>query len=319
MRRLYSTLILLFSLIPVVVRGQSTDLKQIFLEAESYFLFEEYSEALPLYLKIHREDPDNENINYKIGVCYLNNPYEKDKSIRYLTDASEYTNPKYKDNNFKERLAPPEAVFYLGKAYLINDRIEEAKTEFNRFLSIVDEKIYDTDLIKEQIAACDAAIELKKKPVDIDVSNLGNTINSRFADINPVVSGDENSIVYVSKLQFYDATFYSTKVDGQWTPPRNIVPELGVDGDVYPTALSYDGTELFIYRNDDFIGNIYHSYLKDGIWTPLEKIGEPISTKYWESHASVSKDGKTLYFTSNRKNGYGGLDIYKSEKQPNGS
>ncbi|MFZ5942351.1 MAG: hypothetical protein ACOYXB_17425 [Bacteroidota bacterium] len=319
MRRLFSFYLLLFVTAPLTLFSQSPDLKETFLEAESYFLFEEYSEALPLYLRIHREDPENDDINYKIGVCYLNDPFEKDKSIRYLADASENINPKYRENNFKERAAPPEVVFYLGKAYLVNDRIEDAIREFNRFLSIVDEKIYDTDLVREQIDACNAAIELKKKPVDTDFLNLGDKINTRFSDINPVVSGDEQSIVYVSKLQFYDAAFYSTKVNGEWTPPRNIVPELGVDGDVYPTALSYDGKELFIYRNDDFIGNLYHSTLVNGVWTPLEKLGEPISTKYWESHASVSRDGKTLYFTSNRKDGYGGLDIYTSERQPNGS
>jgi len=319
MRRISSLLLLFLIVLPVQLFGQNPDLKQTFLEAESYFLFEEYTEALPLYLRIHREDPDNDDINYKIGVCYLNDPYEKDKSIRYLLEASDNINPKYKENNIKERMAPPEVVFYLGKAYLVNDRIDDAIKEFNHFLSIIDEKVYDTELVREQIAACNAAKELKKKPIDTDFINLGNKINTRFADVNPVVSGDEKSIVYVSKLQFYDAAFYSTKVDGEWTAPRNIVPELGVDGDVYPTALSYDGREMFVYRNDDFVGNIYHSRLENGVWTPLVKLGEPISTKFWESHASLSKDGKTLYFTSNRKDGYGGLDIYKSERQSGGS
>jgi len=319
MRRLFSYAVLFLSFVPFILNGQTTDLKQIFLEADSYFLFEEYSEALPLYLKIHREDPDNDDINYKIGVCYLNDPFQKEKSIRYLLEASENISLKYKENSFKERFAPQEAIFYLGKAYLVNNQEEEAIKQFNHFLSIVDEKIYDTDLIKEQIDACNAAIDLKKKPVDMDIKNLGSILNTRFSDINPVVSGDEKSIVYVSKLQFYDAAFYSTKENGEWTPPRNIVPELGVDGDVYPTALSYNGKEMYIYRNDDFVGNLYVSHLVNGVWTALEKLGEPISTKYWESHASVSRDGKSLYFTSNRKDGYGGLDIYMAERMPNGS
>jgi len=49
---------------------------------------------------------------------------------------------------------------------------------------------------------------------------------------------------------------------------------------------------------------------------PVE--GPNINTKYWESHASVSRDGKTMYFTSNRKGGYGNMDIYKSVLQDNG-
>ncbi|MBE0654793.1 MAG: PD40 domain-containing protein [Bacteroidales bacterium] len=75
---------------------------------------------------------------------------------------------------------------------------------------------------------------------------------------------------------------------------------------------------MLIYRSDDFIGNIYTSKFVNGKWTPLVKLNENINTKYWESHASFSMDGKTLYFSSNRRGGYGGLDIYRSEKQPNG-
>ncbi len=49
-----------------------------------------------------------------------------------------------------------------------------------------------------------------------------------------------------------------------------------------------------------------------------EKLGENISTKYWESHACFSKDNQTLYFTSNRKGTTGGLDIYQSQRQADG-
>jgi Tol biopolymer transport system component len=312
-------LIFLLTFLPFIsADGQDPDLKDVFLEAESYFLFEEYNEALPLYLRIHRADPENDNINYKIGVCFLNDPYQKEKSIRYLEEAAKNTNPDFKINKYKERTAPLEAFFYLGKAYLVNNNIEKALENFEQFRSILDEKIYDVELVDEQIRICRAALDLRTKPVDFDIRNLGETINTRFADMNPVLSGDGTKLVYVSKLAFYDATFFSEKVNGQWQPPRNIIPELGVDGDVYPTSLSYDGTTMIIYRNDDFIGNLYTSKYVDGRWTAMTKIGGHISTKYWESHGCLTKDGNTLYFTSNRKGGYGGLDIYRSDLQPNG-
>jgi hypothetical protein len=314
---LYTSLLLVLSIKSII--AQSPDLKETFLEAESYFLFEEYNEALPLYLRIHRADPENDNINYKIGVCLLNDPYQKDRSIRYLEEASKNINPKYKENNFKETTAPPEAFFYLGNAYLVNDNIDKAIENYTHFRDILDEKIYDVELVEEQIRICERARSLKKMPVDYDVKNIGETINTRFSDINPIISGNGKRLVYVSEMQFYDATFFSEKVDDEWQPPRNIIPELGVDGDVYPTALSWDGNTMIIYRNDDFVGNLYVSRYEEGKWTAMEKLGDNINTKYWESHGSLSKDGSKLYFTSNRKGGFGGLDIYVSEKQPNGS
>ncbi|MCB8999749.1 MAG: PD40 domain-containing protein [Bacteroidales bacterium] len=298
---------------------QSTDLKQVFLAAESYYLFEEFDEALPLYLRLHRADPENYNLYFKIGVCYLNNPYEKDKSISYLEKASKNINPKYKESTYKEMYAPLDALFFLGNAYRINNDLDKARQAYKEFQSKMDKAIYDENLVIEQLTACDVAEKMMKKPVDMDVEILSNQINTRFADINSCVSGDESKMVFISKLQFYDAVFFTEKVNGNWTPPRNITPELGVDGDVYPTCLSWDGSILFIYRNDDFIGNLYTSKLVDGKWTPLVKLNDNINTKYWESHASVTKDGNTLYFTSNRKGGYGGLDIYKSKKQDDGN
>ena len=318
MKKVLLSLLVLGSLLQNTYSQQETDLRELFLAAESYYLFEEFNEALPLYLRIHRQFPDNDNINFKIGVCFLNNPYEKNKSIIYLEKAVENINPKYKDNNFKETGAPLESLFYLGNAYRVNDQLAKARNYYNLFLSRLDPEVYDTDLVKEQLAACDAADRLMKMPIDYDVTNLSDKINTRFADMNPVVSGDETKMAFISKLQFYDAVFYSEKVNGEWTPPRNIVPELGVDGDVYPTSLSYNGTEMFVYRNDDYIGNLYTTRLVNGKWTPLQKLGENINTKYWESHASISKDGKTLYFSSNRKGGYGGLDIYRSKRMPDG-
>ena len=58
--------------------------------------------------------------------------------------------------------------------------------------------------------------------------------------------------------------------------------------------------------------------LLNGAWTPIKKLNKNINTKFYESHASISSDGKKLYFTSNREGGQGNLDIYVSEKDESG-
>jgi len=100
--------------------------KETFLEAESYFLFEEYADALPLYQQLLRSDPGNYNISYKIGVCYLNDRYQAAKSVAYLETAIKGTNNSYRINNYRERMAPTEAFYYLGNAYRVNNRLDEA-------------------------------------------------------------------------------------------------------------------------------------------------------------------------------------------------
>ena len=297
------------------------ELEEMFLDADSWFYYEDYKEALPIFLRVLEADSLNYNVMFKIGYCYLNIPGQKAKSIPYLEQASRKTTPNYNDNTYTERLAPVDAYFYLGNAYLVNNRIDEAIDAYTGFQNAItrtkklaNKDIYDTDYLTRQFDACRNAIQFKNQPISFIASNVGSKINSRFNEFNAVVSGDGNSMVFTASLQFYDAIFYAKKQNGQWGYPINIMGQLGIDDNSASTGLSYDGTELYVYRDDDFDGNIYVSYLKDGLWTKVRKLGPEINTKYWESHASLSPDGKKLYFVSNRPEGYGDLDIYVAER-----
>ena len=93
---------------------------------------------------------------------------------------------------------------------------------------------------------------------------------------------------------------------------------LKVDQDLFPTSISKDGKTLYLYSSADYDGIIYTSKFENGTWSPLVKLNDNINTKYWESHATISHDDKKLYFTSNRKGTYGGLDIYVSKRDSTG-
>ena len=65
------------------------------------------------------------------------------------------------------------------------------------------------------------------------------------------------------------------------------------------------------YNNCD----IFYSIKKNEKWGDIIKMNNKINLKdSWESQPSISIDGKKLFFASNRKGGYGGIDIYYSEK-----
>ncbi len=194
------------------------------------------------------------------------------------------------------------------------NQLDSALSFFKQFKSKLNPSVFDENLVTEQIEQIDRARKLESRPVFFKYTNLGETINSKFSESNAVVSGDESVLLYNVKLQFYEALYFSTKQNNEWIAPTNIIPDLGVDGDVYATSVSYDGKELYIYRSDNYDGNLYVSHYVNNKWTPIKRLNDNINTKYWESHASISYDGKTLYFTSNRKGGYGGLDIYKATR-----
>ncbi|MEZ4999429.1 MAG: tetratricopeptide repeat protein [Bacteroidales bacterium] len=309
----YLTLIVLFLNFTVLSGQTKTEIKEMFYEAEAFALYEEWQEALPGFLQLLEMFPENYNYKYRIGMCYLNIPGQKEKSLSYLQEAVNNINPKYKEGRFKETGAPYDALYHLAVAYQVTNQLDKAIETFNRFYNGMDPRLYDTTIVKFQIETCYNAKRLMNLPLYLKEVNQGDMINESFSEFNPVVSADESVMVFSKKLQFYTAPFFTRKVNGEWSPPIQLIEQLLIDEGI-STSLSADGTELYLYKSDNYDGNIYFSRYVDGRWTPAVKLNENINTNYWESHATVSSDGKTLFFTSNRKGSIGGLDIYYSKK-----
>lgn len=295
--------------------SQNTDaLKEAFSDAEYYILFEDYNEALSLYLNIYKKGVDNAYINHRIGECYLQISGHKEKAIPYLEEACKNLSKSIKEGSFKETKAPYRTLFYLASAYQINNQLDKAIETFKKFEELVSEqKDYNLEYVDKQIQSCIAAKKLISDPVAVKEINLGTKINDEFSNIRPAISCDENSLVFVSKLKFYDGIFYTKKENGQWTTPINITPDINLEGNFYCCFLSADGKSLLLYKEDEFNRDIYISNLNGARWSTPVKLNKHINSKYQETFASLSNDGKTLYFVSDRKGGYGGTDIYKSE------
>jgi hypothetical protein len=309
-------------LLPVAASAQSSkELKNIFAQAESYFLYEEYELANPLYLLL--ETPDNLNIKYKIGTCYLNIPGEKVKAIPFLEEAVKNASYDAKTESFSEKRAPLDAYFSLAKAYMINNDLDKGLNTLQTFDNLsrgseIKGAMKNLQFVDQQIQACKNAIKFEETPVVFSKKMLGGGFSQGSINENPAVSFDGNSIVYTERRGMVNAILYSRKERGVWQSPIEITDMIKAGEDCSSCSLNKDGTELFLYKNDMYDGNIYSSTLVNGTWTPIKKLNKNINTKFYESHASISSDGKKLYFSSNRDGGAGSLDIYVSEKDASG-
>jgi hypothetical protein len=319
---IFSLQLIILALFPFAADAQSNvEKRKIFAEAESCILFEEYELANPLYLLLDK--PDNFNIQYKIGTCYLNIPGEKSKAIPYLESAVKHASYEAKTNRYREKKAPLDAYFFLGKAYMINNELEKALSTFQTFkkLALETEKkggMKNLTYIDQLIEACNNAMDNQEDPFRISKKRLGKEFSQGAINENPAVSFDGNTIVYTERRGILNAIMWSKKIGGKWQVPTDITEQLKAGDDCSSCSLNSDGTLLFLYKTDNFDGNIYSAEYVDGAWTPINKLNNNINTKFYESHASISADGKKLYFTSNREGGKGGLDIYMSEKDASG-
>ena len=319
MKNLIGILCLLLLPLSAIQSQEPASNHEIFDDAEFFFSTEEYEVALYLFLQLHNKLPDHFNLNFRIGMSYLNIPGQETKAIPYFEKAVEKTSLKYKPRNFDIIEAPHHTWFYLGNAYRINNDLDEALECYEKFQDIRNfEKKYNLRMVENEVIASERAKIIKDNPVNLVKIHLGETINSGVKTYQPVVNRQETVIAFMQEQKFYDAIMFSRKVDGEWQTPQNITPQVGSDGDMLPSGFSDDGETLFlIKRTNSSNGDIYVSYKEGELWTQAEKLPEGFNSRKDEAHVSVSADGKTMLISSSRRGGMGGLDIYILTKDEN--
>ncbi len=110
----------------------------------------------------------------------------------------------------------------------------------------------------------------------------------------------------------------SKKTDSGWSTPENISIPYFLNRATRLTGMINDEENVFIFSADSYntkgVEDIYVSLKKDDRWTEPINLGSSINTSFQELTPSLSQDGKTIYFASNGRKGYGGFDIYSSTR-----
>jgi Tol biopolymer transport system component len=188
----------------------------------------------------------------------------------------------------------------------------------------------EVEEMNHYIETCNNGKELIKKPVNIVVTNLGEGVNTKYPEYSPVVSLDEETLIFTSRRnrgtsdyllpdgQYLEDIYISNYVNGKWGKATLISPNINSMDCEASINLSSDGSNLLVYKDDNGDGNIYESELKGNNWGTLKYEMSPINSAAWETHACYSSDNRVLYFVSNRTGGFGGRDIYKCLRLPNG-
>ncbi len=294
-----------------------SSMRNKFFQADYALQFNDYETALKLFKQLQKRDPDNALYNYRVGECLLNLPDSKKQALPYLKVAIKSVSEEFKEGNFSETNAPTEAYFLLAKAYHLNEDLDNAIYYYNSYLPYAKDNSR-IDYVNNKIKACELAKIYIKNPVAIKTEPLGPPINSELPEIYPVISEDESVLVYLEKRHKINIVYYTVKEGEKWMTPVNINNYIGSLGDTYPSSISSDKTRLYLTVKDYLTSTICYSTFTKGKWTKMNKLKKPVNSKYWNSHAFESSSGNELYFVSNRKGGYGGLDIYKCVKNSKG-
>jgi tetratricopeptide (TPR) repeat protein len=281
-------------------------------------------QALTMFKEIVYENPKNGTALYCAGDCSYKLG-QIDDALKFLQDGKASANPK------------PQNFYLLGMIYLSNDKVDEALTEFTTYKSKAtdaDIKEHDPDVY---ISQANNAKKMEASPVPVKVENMGQRINSKYDDKGPAITADGKKLFFNTRRpedkdspidvegdgKYFEHIYVSAwdSVTQQWNTADEIPGNINQKAShVACTGISADGKQIFLYKNDMTNpeargGDIFVSKVLNNKWKTPEPLGKPINTSYWEGGACISPNGNTLYFTSERKGGFGNSDIWMAKRK----
>ncbi len=299
------------------VSGQKLNSKEKVRLDEAVIDFEiyDYVRARKVFIKYLDKAPSSYELHHKIGICHYNLDATKDVAKSYFLKGIEET---------------PESWFYLGQCYHLNEQFDSALISLRIYMQAEDREHGD-DEVKRNIAISNRAKEMIADPVDVKIYNIGPNLNTEYDEYAPLITADESMMVFTSRRagstgertdpygKYFEDIYSSLNNQGDWLPAEKISENINTGTHDAAVGLSADGNTIIVYRTNKKItgGDLHYSNFEDNRWSTPRSYGESINSEWQEASASLSADGRVMYFSSNRPGGYGGKDIYRIVKLGN--
>ncbi|EKB49434.1 OmpA family protein [Cecembia lonarensis] len=212
--------------------------------------------------------------------------------------------------------------------YLATGEFGKAISEFessHQFLNETFQKSHDYGQIKTRIDFISSQLDRR---LFIEKERLPEPINGFTLQYFPVLTADSKKLLFTKRdgLENYQTEdiFVSYFDDGLgWSKPEGISEKINTYYNEGTCTISADGNILIYTSCDapDSFGScdLYVAYKVNGQWQRSQNMGKNVNSRSWDSQPSLSADGRILFFSSNRRGGYGGNDIWYSLRMPDGS
>lgn len=310
-------LLLALLLFSIWAYGQGNQSRTLY-RAEKLFEIGNYKEALTSYLQAMEDGEATAYVKYKTARCYLE-AVDVEKKLKALPLLKEAEAEKSDEMQ-------TELYLYLGDAYYLDGNMFQALQNYDIYKKEIGTDAAKAKKIAARISRAHQAQEIIGNPKQVNLRSLGEHVNTPYTEYNPVVSADESMMAYTvlkpadsrSSQDFVEQIMVLKKQGQAWGTPEVLNLSSGFMAGT--AGLSADGQQMIIYLNGGSKGGgLYMMWRKGNGWgAPQELVGD-INSRYQESTASITPDGRTIYFASNRPGGSGGMDIYSSELQENGT
>lgn len=282
--------------------------------------YRQYKAGVAKLQEAIKRDPNYINAYKELGATYVSlnmrNQYVEEIKANYGKVA-----------NAQPDLAQNVTIYLeLGKIYLKEGSYSIANDYINRVLKHADYNKRATITANKYKVDIDYALQGIQNPLDFSPAKMPVESINRYAfNSHPVLTAD-NSLMLLSVRNRVgnrdENVVFSSFKDGKWFPTENISSNINTTRNEGMAAISGDGKTIILTscdRQDSKGGcDLYLSTKTGNEWSVPVNMGDSINGHAKESSASLSADGRTVYYTSRRKSGRGGNDIYVSTRDDNG-
>jgi peptidoglycan-associated lipoprotein len=290
---------------------------------DKYFNNKEYFLAAEQYNKALKSSPKHIYTHWKLAEAYRAY-FDYNKAERAYSKVLSLGPEAY-----------PLARFWYAAMQKTNGKYEEARVSFSAFLSgfepASEEEKKFAEKARMEIKGCELALKELKKPVrDHQFSLIQQPINSSYSDYAPVIWENDSSLIITSARpgtkgsevdsrmggMYSDLFRYAKQADGNWQLVKldddfKLVNTLRNDG-----AGVFTADKMKFYYTSCFEGGncaIYYTELKNGKWQKPVRLNENVNYPGTDTkQPALNTRGDTLFFVSDRPDGYGLNDIWYS-------
>ncbi len=277
----------------------------------------QWTDAYRIYKRLVIVDTMFAETYYGIGMCEVNMPDKRGQAAARFEVAARY--------------GSVEGIYQLAMARHRQQRFAEEITLLEQYRHEKGREVPNAE-VDRQILIANNARSLTADPVRLRIRNMGASINSPAHDYSPLATADGTTMYFTSRRpgamgglkdesgQYYEDIYTSTKTDDIWSRAKNLQAPVNSTMQDATVGLSPDGNEMIIYRASDEMpdGDLFITQRSQGVWSTPVRMTDEINSKAHEPSATISPDGSEIYFTSDRTGGFGGRDLYRIRRLPNG-
>jgi OmpA-OmpF porin, OOP family len=291
--------------------------EKLYHKADEYARARDFNRALEALSDAVKKDPDFAEAYIRAANLYkiLGN---KSASFGNLKKGLELMpfNPSYANYYFD-----------LADLYMGEGAYEAAKKNFELYLKANPKNAKLTEWAKNQIKSADYAMEAIKNPVDFKPIQLSSVLNKFGLQYFPYTTADQRYFIYTARTSpkpEHDENIYLSERKGEgWGAPVSISSNINTQANEGAATISGDGKTLVFTscNRPDGIGDcdLYISFKTGNEWSKPMNMGPNVNSRAWDSQPSLSADGRTIYFSSNRGGGLGKEDLWVTYQQEDGS